>query len=161
MKKKSLSSKEKEFCRLYLSYADPGAAAEGAGFEGDFLKIGNALLSRDEVSEEIERLCNVQKKSMAKMAAVGYQKLAFGSIADAVSLLYKEKPCLEELRKMDLFSISEIKRPKDGSVEIKFFDRMKALEKLSENEQGDGAHGFYEAICRSAKILSEKEKGLQ
>ena len=47
MKKKSLSSKEKEFCRLYLCLADPGAAAEGAGYEGDFLKIGNALFVKE------------------------------------------------------------------------------------------------------------------
>lgn len=158
MKKKGLTSKEKEFCRLYLSLADPVAAAEGAGFAGDLSKAGNTLLSRDEIAEEIERLCKVQRKSMSKMAAVGYQRLAFGSIADAVSLLYKENPTIEDLRKMDLYSVSEIKRPKDGSMEIKFFDRMKALEKLSEGEDGGGAVSFYEAICRSAQLLSEKEQ---
>ena len=63
-----------------------------------------------------------------------------------------------ELKKMDLFCVSEIKRPKDGSMEIKFFDRMKALEKLSEGESGDGAASFYEAICRSAQALKEKEQ---
>lgn len=159
MKKKRLSSKEKEFCRFYLSLADPEAAAKAAGFGEDSLKAGNNLLAKDETLQEIERLCNVQKKSMAKMASVGFQRLAFGSIADAVSLLYKDKPSAQELREMDLFSVSEIRRPKDGSVEIKFFDRMKALEKLSESESGDGAMSFYEAISRSAKILSEKEQG--
>ena len=158
MKKKGLSSKEKEFCRLYLSLADSAAAAEKAGFTGDFAKVGNVLLSRSDIAEEIERLCTLQKKSMSKMAAVGYQRLAFGSIADAVSLLYMESPTPEHLRKMDLFSVSEIKRPKDGSMEIKFFDRMKALEKLSEGQDGGGAASFYEAICRSAKALSEREQ---
>lgn len=158
MKKKGLSSKEKEFCRLYLSLADSEKAAEKAGFTGDFAKAGNVLLSRKDISEEIERLCALQRKSMAKMAAVGYQRLAFGSIADAVSLLYMESPSPDMLRKMDLFSVSEIKRPKDGSMEIKFFDRMKALDKLSEGENGDGAVSFYEAICRSARVLSEREQ---
>lgn len=157
MKKKGLSSKEKEFCRLYLSLADPAAAAERAGFTGDSSRAGNVLLSRDDIAEEIDRLCTLKKKSMSKMASVGYQRLAFGSIADAVSLLYMESPTPDMLRKMDLFSVSEIKRPKDGSMEIKFFDRMKALEKLSEGEDGDGAMGFYEAICRSAKELQLKE----
>lgn len=158
MKRRGLSSKEKEFCRLYLSFADPAAAAEKAGFEGDYAKAGNVLLARADITDEIERLCSLQRKSMAKMAAVGYQRLAFGSIADAVSLLYMENPGPDTLRKMDLFSVSEIKRPKDGSMEIKFFDRMKALEKLSEGVDGDGATSFYEAICRSAQALSEKEQ---
>lgn len=157
MKKKGLSPREKEFCRLYLSFADSAAAAEKAGFTGDFAKTGNGLLSRDDIADEIQRLCNLKKKSMSKMAAVGYQRLAFGSIADAVSLLYMESPTPDMLRKMDLFSVSEIKRPKDGSMEIKFFDRMKALEKLSEGEDGDGVNGFYEAICRSAKELGLDE----
>lgn len=156
MKKKSLTSKEKEFCRLYLSLADYEKAAEKAGFTGDFAKEGNRLLLRADIAEEIDKLCSLQKKSMAKMAAVGYQRLAFGSIADAVSLLYMENPTPDTLRKMDLFSVSEIKRPKDGSMEIKFFDRMKALEKLSDGTDGDGAMSFYEAICRSAQALSEK-----
>lgn len=158
MKKKGLSSKEKEFCRLYLSLADSEKAAEKAGFTGDSSKTGNVLLARSDITEEIERLCALQKKSMSKMAAIGYQRLAFGSIADAVSLLYMESPTPDTLRKMDLFSVSEIKRPKDGSMEIKFFDRMKALEKLSEGVDGDGATSFYEAICRSAQVLDEREQ---
>ncbi len=158
MKKKGLSLKEKEFCRLYLSLADAAAAAQKAGFTGDAGKVGNVLLSRSDITEEIGRLCSLQKKSLSKMAAVGFQRLAFGSIADAVSLLYMENPSPETLRNMDLYSVSEIKRPKDGSMEIKFFDRMKALEKLGEGEDGDGAASFYEAICRSAKALSEKEQ---
>ena len=36
---------------------------------------------------------------------------------------------------MDLYSVSEIKRPKDGSMEIKFFDPLKALEKLYETNK--------------------------
>lgn len=122
MKKKGLSSKEKEFCRLYLNLADPEKAAEKAGFTGDSGKAGNTLLTRSDITEEIERLCALKKKSMSKMAAVGYQRLAFGSIADAVSLLYMENPSPDTLRKMDLFSVSEIKRPKDGSTLCKDAD---------------------------------------
>lgn len=158
MKKKGLTSKEKEFCRLYLSIADPTEAALRAGYTKESQKAGNQLLARGDIAEEIERLCNVQKKSMAKMATMGYQRLAFGSIADAVSLLYMENPSQETLRKMDLFSVSEIKRPKDGSMEIKFFDRMKALEKLSGSEEGDTAEYFYDAIRRSAQILSDSRE---
>ena len=55
---------------------------------------------------------------------------------------------------MDLFLVSEIKRPKDGSMEIKFFDRLKALEKLeSRSESEDGAKDLFDAINRSAKAV--------
>lgn len=85
------------------------------------------------------------------MAAAGYQRLAFGSICDAVSLLYKSNPSPDELADMDLFLVSEIKRPKDGSMEIKFFDRLKALEKLSaEKEEQGEAMQLFDAIDRSA-----------
>lgn len=159
MKNKGLTSKEKEFCRLYVRGADAAEAAKGAGYTKDSLKTGNKLLGRAEIAEEIARLCKLQKKSLSKMATVGFQRLAFGSIADAVSLLYMENPSPEVLRKMDLFSVSQIKRPKDGSMEIKFFDRMEALEKLSEDEEkGDGAALFYEAIRNSALKLGLQEQ---
>ena len=48
----------------------------------------------------------------------------------AISLLFMENPSVDKLKTMDLFSVAEIKRPKDGAMEIKFFDRLKALEKL-------------------------------
>ena len=36
------------------------------------------------------------------------------------------------LMKLDLFNVSELKRVKGGGVEVKFFDRQKALEKMME-----------------------------
>ena len=35
---------------------------------------------------------------------------------------------------MDLFPITEIKRPRTGGIEMKFCDRLKALEKLAQLE---------------------------
>ena len=85
------------------------------------------------------------------MAATGYQRLAFGSAADAVSLVYEQEPDRERLEKMDLFLISEIKRPKDGAMEIKLFDRVKALEKLENLSAANGAaDSLFDAIGRSA-----------
>ena len=65
---------------------------------------------------------------------------------------------------MDLFNISEIKKPKDGAMEIKFFDRIKALEKL---EQIDSNHTnekmpFYLALENSVdSINNEKNVNLE
>ena len=127
-------------------------SAELAGFGGDTRAVGDKLLQRDDVLSEIERIASKQERLLSGLATAGYIRLAFGSIADAVSLIYMDKPSREELEKMDLFLVSEIKHPKEGAVEIKFFDRLKALEKLSENRIGeDSASSIFDAICNSAK----------
>ena len=72
------------------------------------------------------------KKSFAKRVLImheetareGFRRLAFGSIRDAVRLLFCEDVNPRVLKNMDLFSVSEIKRSKDGSIAIQFFDRM-------------------------------------
>lgn len=112
---------------------------------------GEKLLCKKEITDRIESIASARKKALANMATTGYYKLAFGSIADAVSLLYADNPTKEELSKMDLFSVSEIKRPKDGSMEIKFFDRLKAIEHLEkETEEESTARDFFDAIGKSA-----------
>ena len=49
---------------------------------------------------------------------------------------------------MDLFNVSEIKRLKDGAVEIKFFDRIRALEKIQSMDfvSTEQSISFYSAI---------------
>lgn len=60
---------------------------------------------------------------------------------------------------MDLFNISEIKRPKGGGLEIKFFDRLKPLEKLQEisTDSSQTALPFYEALNNGAKALNGRD----
>ena len=60
------------------------------------------------------------------------------------------------LKKMDLFSVSEIRKSKNGDIEIKFFDRMQALQKLSELESAEGG-GLLSAIVNGAAALRQKE----
>lgn len=93
---------------------------------------------------------------MQAEAATGYKRLAFGSVSDALNLIFREEaPTKEELAEMDLFNISEIKRPKGGGLEIKFFDRLKPLERLAEMSESEAATAipFYEALNGSAKAL--------
>lgn len=85
-------------------------------------------------------------------------RLAFGCVSDAIKLLYCEDTEKESIEQMDLFNISEIKRKKGGDIEIKFFDRLKALEKLQqlcdEKDIISGA-SLYSAIAASASALKE------
>lgn len=93
-------------------------------------------------------------------AKEGFRRLAFGSIQDAVRLLFCEEVNPRVLRNMDLFSVSEIRRPKGGGMEIKFFDRMEALRLLSELENAEGgADGILQAIERGAAALDKQAGG--
>ena len=143
-----MTGREKKFCSLFLGSGNSELAAEKAGYTGDCEQKGEELICRPEISAELERLSRLREKSLANMAAAGYQRLAFGSICDAISLLYKSDPSKEDLEGMDLFLVSEIKRPKDGSMEIKFFDRLKALEKLG-------------ASLENTVIIEDSENGVK
>lgn len=93
-------------------------------------------------------------------AKEGFRRLAFGSIRDAVRLLFCEEVNPRVLRNMDLFSVSEIRRPKGGGMEIKFFDRMEALRLLSELENAEGGtDGILQAIERGAAALDKQVGG--
>ena len=153
-KSKGLTAKEKTFCNCFVSCGSADAAAYNAGFVRNPKRSGEELLCREDIADEIKRLGKCRTSSLSEIATVGYRRLAFGKISDAVSLLYMENPSREQLEHMDLFLISEIKRPKDGSMEIKFFDRLKALEKLTDDsEKEDRATPFYDAIAKGAEAL--------
>ncbi|MFR7483143.1 MAG: terminase small subunit, partial [Eubacterium sp.] len=67
-----------------------------------------------------------KKKTTKDEVREGLKRLAFGEIKDAVLLLFaQEGDILSQLPGLDLYNISEIKRPKGGGMEIKFFDRIK------------------------------------
>ena len=153
-KSKGLTAKEKTFCNCFANCGSADEAAYNAGFVRNPKRSGEELLCREDIADEIKRLGKCRTSSLSEIATVGYRRLAFGKISDAVSLLYMENPSREQLEHMDLFLVSEIKRPKDGSMEIKFFDRLKALEKLTDDsEKEDRATPFYDAIVKGAEAL--------
>ncbi len=60
---------------------------------------------------------------------------------------------------MDLYNISDIKRKKGGDIEIKFFDRLKALERLQQlscQQDSDGTDSLFSAIEKSAAALRDE-----
>ena len=95
-----------------------------------------------------------KKKTPREEICNGFRQLAFGKVQDAVALLFADdREILEKLPDYNLFNISEIKKPKGGGMEIKFFDRIKALEKLWEfSETGSSEPlSFYRALEEGAK----------
>lgn len=88
----------------------------------------------------------------------GYEKLAFGEVSDPVRLLFQEKITAAGIRKMNLFNVAQIKK-KDNEVDIKFFDRIKALQCMQEMEtEQPKLKGFLEAVQKAAESVQDDEK---
>lgn len=159
--KNGLKPKEKLFCIYYCQYRSGVSAAALAGYP--FARSASAkLLARKDIIGEIERLDENFAVKPQEISG-GYRLLALGDCTDAFRLLFcDEAPVESELEKMNLLNISEIKRPKNGGIEIKFFDRLKALEKLSDlssASKDNSAIPFYDVIERSAAAIRDDEDG--
>lgn len=152
--KKQLSPKEKLFCTYYCINRNGREAAAKSGYR--FAERTAAkLLGRRDIIAQIEKTDNEAKNRRADIIA-GYYRLAFGCVSDAVRLLLEDEIDKSKLEEMDLFLVSDIKKPKGGGLEIKFFDRLKALDKLDElvSRSGDSASGsLYSAIERGAEAI--------
>ncbi len=153
-----MKPKEKEFCRLMALYGESERAAREAGYKSP-AERGLLLLCREDIAGEIKRCADNLRSVYEDTAVCGLYRLAFSKPGDALKLLYCENPTGEELDALDLNSIAEIKRTKDKSVEIKFFDRIKAIDKLTEllhsaGEESTGG-GLIEAMRLSAQTLGK------
>ena len=84
-----------------------------------------------------------------------------GSAAnDAVRLAFADDITPAMIERADLFAVAEIKRDRGGKVEMKFFDRQKALEKLIDCEREEsGAAGAENLISAIYGNVSGKGKG--
>lgn len=159
-KKEQLTPREENFCRAFVYSREPRASAARAGFSLNPERIAMKLLNSRKIRERISELENERQARVAEVTD-GYRRIAFGSVADAVRLIFLDGiPEEVELEKMDLTMVSDIKRPKGGGLEVKFFDRLKALDRLyelsnaaGENEKSD----FFAALNRSAAALSDRE----
>ncbi len=135
----------------------PKEAAARAGLphpEKDGLK----LLSKSKIRDRIEELTH--PKTRRGEVEAGLRRLAFGDLSDVIRLMTAENIADLEPEKMDLMLISELKYSKNG-VEVKLFDRMKALIKLGELAEAtaeNGEEGFFEALERSAATLGSDEE---
>ena len=151
-----MKPREKEFCRLMALCGEPMRAAREAGYKRP--DRWHRLLCRSDIAAEIKRCADVLRSVYASTAVSGLYRLSFGKTGDALRLLYRENPSEEELDSLDLSGVAEIKRTKDKSVEIKFFDRIKALDRLNDVLRSSGeagaSGGLLEAMRMSAMALS-------
>ena len=144
-----LTKRETAFCGHYHRLRDVREAAALAGLTPE---QGEALLRTGRVRETLrewdEAACDPGRLRGDVIA--GLKRLAFGTAADSVRWVQEEAPDWE---KVDLFRVSEIKRRQNDTLEVRFFDRFRAMEmllELAESERsGDGAARLYQALERS------------
>ena len=71
------------------------------------------------------------KKKLSREAAIGkLYELALGRANDAIALVYRQDLTEEDVRGLNLMTVAEFRRSNLGSVEIRFVDRVRALEAL-------------------------------
>lgn len=146
---KNLTEKEKLFC---LHYAYFGNLKEAQIFSKLKEKAALETLCKKSATSYIKKLTS--DKAQVK-AAVSLRRLAFGSCNDAVKLAFMQpEEALSKLDELDLFGVSEIKKSSAGALEIKFFDKIKALDVLfSSGEERDEnkSSGFLNALKNAVK----------
>lgn len=150
-----------KFIYYFIKMRNVREAAIHAGFNNDTAFCdGMKLLNKKLMHQKINYFNNTA--DVAEITA-GLERLAFGCANDAVRLAFcEELPEPHQLDKLDLFNVSEIKRVKGGGVEIKLFDRQKALEKIWEiqnsTDLSSSADSFFNAIQKGADALMNTEQ---
>lgn len=153
---RQLTVREKQFCRFYVLLRDPGQAAEWAGYPPrESRSAAEKLLGKKEITNYLMECAGDLQESHPEQILLSVAlRLANGPVNDAVLLLRHDELSEQQLKALNLFSVSEIRQGKDGAVEIKFYDRLKALELLRgivrDASQKEGADGLYAALERGA-----------
>ena len=147
------------FAKTFVRTRNGSETAVRLGYSPEEAKELEAdMLARKSVKRAIRKLDDADEQNLCYVKT-GLSRLAFGSINDAAALLFADEPAREEVLSADLFNVAEIKKVKGGGVEMKFYDRQKALEKLvaMTNFLNDEALRRFQYIWR-IKGIDEKLK---
>ncbi|WP_052446640.1 terminase small subunit [Candidatus Soleaferrea massiliensis] len=157
MPKTTISAKERLFCYYFSRLQNHREALLKAGYTPEQCsRTAARLLQRRDIRRQIDQFSD-KGDPVRQQVEAGLRRIAFGCVTDAFKLVcaYQgETPV--DLDGLDLYNVSEIKDSGKG-LEIRFFDRMKALEMLSNLEQSrqqNEAGPLYEALERSAQALN-------
>lgn len=106
---------------------------------------------------------DVSPEELRRTVVEGYEKLALGPVGDAVKLMMAEEGEWMNYAALDLMNLAEIRRGK-GGIELKFVDRLAALDRLAQlarEEESGGLDRFCAALSQGAKELyrNDREEG--
>lgn len=154
-----LNSRQKVFCHWYALTRNAEAAAARCWQAPEKQREAVRLLESPPARQylkEIEAALSGSRREPT--VEEGYRKLAFGPVSDAVRLMFPEEGRVPEIEGMDLFNIAKISAAR-GGLEITFFDRLEALDRLSARQKEEAAprdaFGFLDAVAAGAAALEE------
>lgn len=152
------------FCGLYLLFGNGEEAAIHAGVPPEqAFDFANRLLHSSNCRKVLRRLSAEPVISVHTLVMNGLARLAFGRTNDIARLVFADAmPSEDTLAQMDLFHVSEIKRVKGGGVEVKLFDRQKALERLLECanavDSADSANALLAAFATPKEACDDDDQ---
>ncbi len=154
MSKKQLEQNEKDFCCAYLNTLDANRAAQLCGTEN-----GYEILQQKNIQQYLKQM----RKSVREMVQPEdvlrrLCQIAFSQPNDAVALACGQQ--YGNIENLDLAAVAEFKR-KEEQIEVKFLDRVRALQVLGELLNGtesnaeDTARDFFRAL----ELSGERQTG--
>ena len=153
-----LTEKEKAFCQQFARLHNAKEAAVRAGYSiNRAQRTADRLLQRREILRRIDReMERFVPQHLEQLLFAGLMRLAFGSANDAAKLAVgHEALSPEQIDRLDLFLVSELKKTKDGGFEVKLHDRIKALgcleQFLQAHQDSQTADSFFQALEQSVK----------
>lgn len=100
----------------------------------------------------------MEKKDVRREDVIeALKEIAFGRVNRGVELTYLSEPTAQLIRKMDLSAVAEFKRNGNGTVEVKFVDRVKALSALYDMLGGGDADEAAEFLQALEQAGEEKD----
>lgn len=158
---KNLTKLQKKFLCRFAAGKNVVEAAVACGIpESSAYEEGLKILRHPEAFKFVTEIAVTMKRYDGDSVEECLDRIINGRINDAVILA---KSCGEELteadvRKLDLYNVSELKFSK-GVCEIKFADRIKAVEKLNEIRAGRAADNVAQSFLDAISEAGEKASG--
>ena len=113
------------------------------------------LLTKASCKRYLASLGSNPALTVRQQVLTGLKRLAFSRVNDAVRLLLSDDPSAVD--SLDLFPVSAVKRDKNGSIELRFYDRQKALEQLLVCSSADDSQAAAEAMLSALTGGEEAE----
>lgn len=155
----TLTAREQLFLHWYALTGDAQAAAERCWLDPKKQQAAAALPETEAGRRYLGEIAAFAADGKRELSVQeGLQKLAFGAVNDAVRLMFADGDSLPEIDALDLYNVAELRR-KSGGVEIAFFDRLQALDRLAarqKEQHREEATDFYEAVRLGAAALEEE-----
>lgn len=153
--------RKKRFAEILACCGDAELAAELTGSSAASAREdASALLDSRYVRRRVIKLMRERRDLIASVRS-GLERIAFSRCNDAVTLAFLPPDAISQgrIRKMDLSCIASIKRDKDGGVDIKLFDRLRALETLMQLDENDTLGGSAQELLSALNSPYSDESG--